>query len=154
MGLKLYYKENDQFFEISSDVLDGLDPLVSVHNGKKGSCLTKQLYVRNNDASKWFSNIIVKPVDLVDASPYGDVVYTETGWGIKLSSGEAEPSVQEWDDIEWGKEITVANIGSNSGSDITSYIPIWYLENCPPNSEAQIKTDIVINVSYTENAVT
>jgi hypothetical protein len=153
MGLKLYYKENDQFYEISTNALDGLDPLSSVHDGKKGSCLTRQLYLRNDDFSKWFSNIIIKPVDLVDASPYGEIIYSETGWGIKLSPETSEPSTQEWNDIDWGAQITLADIGSDSVADTTSYIPFWHLENCPPNTEAQVKTDIVVNVSYTENAV-
>lgn len=153
MGLKLYYKEDDVFMEVSTSTEDGLDPLTSVHDGKTGSVVSKQLYLRNDNASKWYSNIIVKPIDLVDANPYGDIAYSETGWGIKLSEEADEPSVSEWEDISWGSPIDVIDIGSDSGEDTTTYIPFWYLESCPPNTDAKIKTDIVINVSYTENAV-
>ena len=154
MGLKLYYKnDNDEFVQVSSDTDDGLDPLVSVHDGKKGSVVTKQLYLRNDDSAKWYSNIIVKPVDTVGADPYGDVAYNETGWGVKLSDQENEPSVFEWDDINWGQEIDMLDIGSDSLADTTTYYPFWYLESCPPNEDVKIKDDIVINVAYTENAV-
>ena len=153
MGLKLYYKKDDVFVEISDNVEDGLDPLTSVHDGKTGSVVTKQLYLRNNDPSKWYSNIIIRPIDLVDANPYGDIAYSETGWGVKLSEEENEPSSSEWEGIDWGGSIDIIDLGSDSGPDTTTYVPFWYLESCPPNTDAVIKTDIVINVSYTENAV-
>ena len=153
MGLKLYYKENDQFVEISSDG-DLTNPVVSIHNGKTGDTLTTQLYLRNDDSSLWFSNILIKPLDLEGADPYGDVIYNETGWGVKLSPGSDEPTSGEWEDILWGNEISMSNVASDGTPDTTTYYPFWRLETCPPNTEAQIKVDIVINVNYTENAVT
>ena len=152
MGLKLYYKENDQFVEITSGS-DLTNPLIVVHNGKTGDVVTKQLYVRNDDVAKWFSNVDVKPLDLVEANPYGDIAFSETGWGIKLSSGAEEPSLGEWEDIAWGNEISMGDIGSDLGADITTYFPLWYLETCPPNMDAQVKTDIVVHASFTENSV-
>ena len=152
MGLKLYYKEDDQFIEITADN-DLSNPVVSVHNGKTGDTITTQLYLRNDDAAKWFSNILVQPVDLVDAEPYGDVAFSETGWGVKLSAGAEEPTAGEWEDISWGNQIDMDDIGSDLTADTTTYFPFWRLETCPPNEEAQIKTDLVINTSYTENSV-
>lgn len=152
MGLKLYYKEDDVFIEISSG--QNLDmPLTTIHNGRRGDTITKQIYLRNNDPLKWYSNITLKPVDLIDASPYGDVGFNETGWGVKLSYGSVEPTNGEWEDIDWGNQITAQDIGSDSIGDTTTYFPIWHLETCPPNTNAQIKEDIVIQVGYTENAV-
>jgi len=153
MSLQLYYKENDQFIAITKDS-DLTNPLIMVHNGKTGDTVTIQLYVRNTDVAKWYSNIIVTPVDLVDADPYGDVIYSETGWGVKLSQGAEEPTSGEWEDIAWGNSINMADIGSDAAADTTTYLPLWYLETCPPNTDAQVKTDIVVNVSYTENAIT
>jgi hypothetical protein len=153
MGLKLYYKDTeDQFVEISTDD-DLSSPLMNVHDGKTGDIVTTQLYLRNDDAAKWFSNIIVQPVDLVDPDPYGDIAYSETGWGIKLSAGAAEPTSGEWEDIDWGNQINMSDIGSDLAADTTTYFPLWHLVTCPPNTEAQVKTDLVVNVGYTENAV-
>jgi len=152
MGLKLYYKENDEFIAITESG-DIESPLLTIHDGKTGDTLTVAVYLRNDDAAKWFSNIRINPVDLVDANPYGDIVYSETGWGIKLSQGAEEPSVGEWDDIDWGDTISMADVGSDSTEDVATYYPFWYLITCPPNTNAKIKTDIVLNVSYTENSV-
>lgn len=153
MGLAVYYKdENDQFIEVA--IGTDLDyPITTVHNGKTGDLKTVQLYLRNDESTEWFSNIQLQPIDLVDASPNGDVAYSETGWGIKLSPGAAEPTSGEWLDLGWGEQITMDDIGSDSSADTTTYFPFWYLITCPPNEDVSIKTDIVIDVSYTENAV-
>jgi len=153
MGLGLYYKEDDEFVAITKDS-DTTNPHTSTHNGRTGDVQTFQIYLRNDDAAKWFSNIRIKPLDLVDPEPYGDIAYIETGWGIKLSAEESEPSSSEWEDIDWGNTISMSNVGSDAAYDIATYFPFWYLITCPPNTDATTKTDIVLNVSYTENAVT
>jgi hypothetical protein len=152
MGLHLYYKEDDGFVEIT-DTGDLTQPLTTVHDGKTGDIQTVQVYLRNDDSSKWFSNVVIKPVDLVDANPYGDIIYTETGWGVKLSKGSEEPTKGEWEDIDWGDSINMDDIGADIGADIATYYPFWFLITCPPNTDAKIKTDIVLNVAYTENSV-
>ena len=152
MGLGLYYKKDDVFYAITN-VGDLTRPLLTAHDGKTGDTQTTQIYIRNDVISKWFSNIRIKPVDLIDPEPYGDIIYTETGWGVKLSKGSEEPTQSEWEDIEWGTELEMDNIGADSGYNITTYYPFWYLIACPPNTNAKVKTDIVLNVAYTENSV-
>jgi len=152
MGLKLYYKEDDEFIVIT-DSGDITNPLTTVHDGKTGDEKTVQVYLRNDETTKWFSNNIIRPIDLVDANPYGDIIYTETGWGVKLRAGSQEPTSGEWEGIDWGDSANMPNIGSNAGADTATYFSFWYLITCPPNTNAKIKTDIVLNLSYTENSV-
>lgn len=153
MDLSLYYKNtDDQFVEISSNG-DLTSPLITVHNGKTGEEQVVALYIRNSHVAKWFSNVIIKPVDHEDADPYGDVIFTETGWGVKLHAGSESPTLGEWEDIDWGDSIDMSNIGSDESADTATYFPFWYLITCPSNTDAKIKTDIVLNVSYTENSV-
>ena len=152
MGLGLYYKENDVFIAMSEDD-DVSVPLTTIHDGKLGDTKTVTVYLRNDDATKWFSNIKISPLDLIDAEPYGDIIYSETGWGVKLYPGSVEPTSGEWDDIDWGDQITMANVGASGAGDTATYYPFWYLITCPPNTDAKVKTDIVFNVGYTENAV-
>lgn len=151
-GIILYYKEDDEFIAVSSDT-DLSQPVKTIHNGRDGDTRTVCLYLRNDDAAKWFSNIRVTPLDLVEEDGYYDVDYTDTGWGVKLSEGTEEPSSGEWDDIDWGDYIDMSDIGTVDAADTTTYHPFWYLISCPPNTDAKIKTDIVLNVSRTENAV-
>lgn len=153
MALKLYYKNSSGSFVEASTGNDMATPITTTHEGKTGDTKTLDLYIRNDDVSKWYSNITVLPVDLIDANPYGDVSYTETGWGVKLSKGATEPTENEWEDVNWGSQITMDNIGSDGAYDTTTYFPFWYLVSCPPNTNAQNKEDIVLQVDYTENAV-
>ena len=154
MGLNLYYKNSDDEFVLVTNSTDLTSPITTVHDGKLGDTVTMQMYVRNDDITKWFSNISILPVDKIDADPYGDVGYVETGWGVKLNQGAAEPTSGQWDDIDWGSSIIMDDIGSDGSYNTTTYYPLWYLISCPPNVSAQVKTDIVLKVSYTENAVT
>jgi len=153
MGLKLYYKNSLDVF-VEASIGDNMStPITTTHDGKNGDVSTMNLYVRNDDSAKWYSNIIITPVDLVDANPYGDVSYTETGWGVKLNQGGTEPTENEWADINWGEAINMDSIGIESAADTTTYFPLWYLISCPPNTNAQNKSDIILRVDYTENVV-
>lgn len=152
----MYFKdENDQFVEVTkvNEEAVGSLPITTIHNGKDGDIKTIQLYLRNTSSTKYYSDIVLTPVDLVDADPYGDVVYNETGWGVKLSPGSVEPSLGEWEDIIWGEEIFMDNIGTSSVADTSTYYPFWYLITCPPNEDAKNKTDIYLKVKFTDNAV-
>jgi hypothetical protein len=152
MGLGIYFEVNSVKVEASTGD-DISSPIMTSHNGKNGDSQSLCLYLRNDDAAKWFSNIIVRPIDTVDANPYGDINYNETGWGVKMHKGGEEPSRAEWEDIDWGNQILLDDVGSDSAEDTTTYFPFWYLISCPPNTDAQNKTDIVLEVAYTENAV-
>lgn len=150
----MYQKNiNDQYVEISRGT-DLISPVSTVHDGRVGGNVYCQLYIRNDESTKWYSNIQIIPIDTVDAYPYGDVAYTETGWGVKLSAGAQEPSLAEWEDIAWGNTINMSNIGSASLADTTTYFPFWYMITCPPNELAKTKVDINLRVLRTNNSIT
>jgi hypothetical protein len=147
MSLGIYYKnEENQYIEVSRDQDLSL-PIKTIHNGRTGDYKVFQLYIRNNDTSKNFSNIVVSPEDFLN--PYGDneAMYNESGWGVKLSTSVSLPSVAEWENTPWGEVASFALIEG------TNYIPFWYYITCPPNNKVEIKTNIILRVYFTENAV-
>jgi hypothetical protein len=152
VGLKLYFKENDEFVAVSQT--DQTSPLATVHDGKTGDVISTQVFVRNDDSDLWFSNIEVLPIDLGEGvAEEGDVSYEDTGWGVKLAVGTEEPTLSMWEDIDWGNTISFSSIGSSVVADTTTYNSFWYMISCPPNTDAQNKDNIVLRVEYTENAV-
>jgi len=153
MSLKLYFKQNEQFVEVSA-AGDFASPIATSHNGKTGDSSSVQLYIRNDDSAVYYTNIAIVPSDSVVSSAGSDIDYEHTGWGVKLSNTSEEPSSAEWDALLWANSIATSDIGNFSVGDSVTYVPFWYLITCPPNSNAQTKTDIVINVTYTENTVT
>lgn len=152
MGLKLYYKENDAYIEVSS--AGSFDnPVVSTHNGKLGDVTSEQLYLRNDNSALWYSNIIIKSYDSTKTPEKDDSSYDSTGWGVKLFPGVDEPTAGFWERIAWGNEIEMENIGQAGTGDSTTYFPFWRLITCPPHTDIQIKRNLSIKVEYTENAV-
>ena len=153
MALKVYFRDSNGALSEASTGTTLTNPITTTHDGKEGDEKSILLYLRNDDATKWYSNVTITPVDLIDANPYGDVAYSETGWGVKLNKGGTEPTEAEWDDIDWGEAISMDNVGADGAGDSTTYAPFWYYISCPPNTDAQNKTDIVLKVEYTENTV-
>lgn len=151
--LSIYYKDSEGAYIQVSKGSDLSSPIITNHNGQSSTVVTLPLYLRNDESTRWYSNIRILPFDLEDANPYGDVAYDETGWGVKLSTGGTEPTNAEWEDINWGEEISMSDIGSDSLGDTTTYYPFYYLITSPPNVDAQNKLDITLKTSYTENAV-
>ena len=154
MSLKLYYKNSSgSYVEVSSgDTITS--PIPTTHDAKNGDTKVTCLYLHNDGTStKWYSNIAIRPDDIDKVDSYSDVAYDETGWGIRLSPGSTEPTDSEWDDIDWGSDASMSDVGSDSAADVATYYPVWYLITCPPNTDAQNKTDIILKVLYTENAV-
>ena len=155
MSLKLYYKDSGDSYVAASSGDTMTSPITTTHDGKNGDTKVTCLYLHNDGSStKWYSNIAIRPRDLQIVNSYSDISYDDTGWGIKLSSSATEPTDSEWEDIDWGNEISMSNVGSDSGSNVATYYPFWYLITCPPNTDAQNKSDISLDVLYTENAVT
>jgi hypothetical protein len=145
MGLGLFYKVGEIFYEVSTGD-DLSSPVITTHDGKRGDSQKVKLYLKNDDLGLTFTNIVITPFD--KDTPPSDINYTSTGWGVKLSNSETEPSSAEWEDIDWGAPIAVSNILNTS-----TEVPFWYLVSCPPNTDAQNKTDIAIKIEYTENVI-
>jgi hypothetical protein len=152
--LRIYYKNSEDAYVPVSIGNDISSPIDTVHDGKMGTTTSVLLYLRNNDSSKYYTNIRIFPTDLEETNSYSDVMYDETGWGVKLSAGGTEPSEAEWENIDWGNEIQMSNIGTSSVGNTTTYYPFWYLISSPPNLDAQAKIDIALTTYYTDNAVT
>lgn len=141
MGLALYYKNSlDEYIKVTSST-----PIVVSHDGKNGDVKTICLYIRNDDELKWFSNIKVIPIGICD--------FVTNGWGVKLLYGGDEPTRADWSELNWGEDMDAEDIGSESGGDIVTYSPFWYLSTCPPHVDAQNKTDLKLKLEYTENTV-
>lgn len=152
MGLKLYYKENDAYVEVSSGgVFES--PVLTTHNGKTGDVIAEQLYLRNDNSALWYSNIVVSSYDATQTPEKDNSDYESTGWGVKLSPGADEPTLGAWENILWDNEIEMEDIGQTGTGDSTTYFPFWRLITCPPHTDIQIKKNIFVRVEYTENAV-
>lgn len=122
------------------------DPLRMTHDGKLGGSYEQLIYIKNDDATLYYTNVSLSPV----SSNYDDIAseWGETGFGLKLLYGERRPTETEWDQVKSGEAIMLPDIGTTDAADIANYFPVWVRTVCPGLTPAQIKTNLSIKLSY------
>lgn len=141
MGLAFY---DDQKVVFASS------PLRTFHDGHLGGSQEKLIYLRNDDVSKYFTNLTVHLAieSYEDLGPFGT-----TGWGVKFIYGERRPTESEWDEVRAGDAIAIPDIGSTLIADTFTFHPIWVRVFCPGNEGAQIRENQTIQVFFFERNV-
>jgi len=126
------------------------DVLKTTHNGHLGGSEEKLVYLRNNDVSKYYTNIVASVV----VSNYDDMgQFGSTGWGIKLLYGNRQPTEAEWDTVLPNGLLELPDIGSTLLADTFTYHPIWVRVYCPGNTSAQRRLNQTIRISSFERNV-
>lgn len=120
-------------------------PLRANHNGKTGGTKDTLLYIKNEDLTLYYTNVLMSPV----SSTYDDLYsqWGETGFGLKLLYGERQPTETEWDQVSSGEAISLPDIGTTVSADVANLYPVWVRTICPGNSDAQIMTTIGIKIT-------
>jgi hypothetical protein len=106
----------------------------------------RKLYVRNDDVTKWASNI-----NLQATSTGLDVVSGTNGFGFKFFLGDIEPTDRVWQNIGYNAPVSITNIGTTLSAD-TSFYPFWMRVEVSPIADVSLYEAKLI-VSYIEHAV-
>jgi hypothetical protein len=143
MSLAVYEEVSPGIYEAFSINGAQTNPVTTVHDGKKGTIEEKKLYVRADDAHA-YTLIQVKPKSLTIDSDIGSGSNPgSSGWGIKLFAGENQPSQAEWEAMDYGATIDVANISNSS-----TYRPFWTRVHSPSGIRVSNKTNIALYLKY------
>ena len=140
MGLGIYALP-DVDAKFSSGGLNTSPMRFSV-DGRIGDKIERLYYVRNDDATKTYTNVAVSIIP----SPVIDIVNGDDGYGIKLKVGSAQPTEQEWDSILLGNTISIN--GGNVGS-TAIFHPFWVRIEIPAGAPVQTITGMSVRVSGT-----
>lgn len=100
------YKLNastSEFTELSSG--DFTEPL-RISSVPGGNAVTKKLYIRNDDNTKYYTDIMLRPATITGSPVLGSVLK------VKLLSGDAMPAESRWSSVGWN--------GPEDGADETS----------------------------------
>jgi hypothetical protein len=125
---------------------DNLLPITTTHDGVLGEVVEVKLFVRNDDVTEYYQNVVVLPVSKTTPD---ETIGTANGHGVKLRAGAVQPTEAEWDAIDYGSSISLSNIGSAGSGDTSSYLPFWYRVEVPAGAPADNKENIVLRLSYT-----
>lgn len=151
MGLDVYKKLTETTYALYSTDASGDSPVSTIHDGRVGDTVLTQLFLRNNDISQYFTNIVVSMVQ--DDGLTDELDGTSTGWGTKLLKSNIEPAKVEWDFTSFNNSITLSNIGTDALADTSTYQSFWLLVQCPPQEDPGVKRDMKVRVTYLERAV-
>lgn len=156
--LKIYQKDaEDNYVEVTEHgTYTGA--VVTVHNGRVMHSEEKQLWVRNDAATNYYSGVTVTPVLKVGSGSATEVIgLTQSdGWIAKLISSTSQPTETQWDfvaplGVGWNT-INLGSIGSSTGADL-SYHSFWFLLQSPANIASAIRKNISLRLEYISHNV-
>ena len=126
---------------------DQTNPIISVHDGRINVTRDVLLYAQNEDTSPGlqYSSIVLSFVD------YGlpnDTEGYESGWYMKISPGETQPTEAQWAAIEGGSNANLSDI-----TPANPYEPFWFRVHSPRGLSVGYKIDAAIKINYIENTI-
>ena len=143
MGIQVANLDEGEWTAYSTNG-DQTDPITTVHDGRVEQPRDVLLYVRNDDAAKEYTNIVV---DFADNEFPNDIDGVQSRWSVKIKLGTLQPSDAEWATITAGASVAVPNI-SGIGSE-----PFWYRITSPRGIHVGLKLDISLRLGYTESTI-
>lgn len=152
MGLKIYEEASPSTAFSTEGSFD--NPMSHAFNGTTGEVVEKRYYIRNDDPTRWYSNITVQPVVSSGDNIVNGSGSTE-GFLWKVLAGDSKPLEEQWELKAPGEAVSLgANIGSGSAGDTTTYLPFWLRIQVPPNAPIASYQGVVLKIQSTEGIVT
>lgn len=125
-------------------------PFAVTFDGRTGGYKEIQLFVRNNDTTKFYSGVTLS---LEDTTPKNITTNTAEGFAWKLSAGDTKPTLNDWLNTAAGNTIALDNIGATGDPDISTFLPFWIFIEIPQGLSVQLFTDVKFVLAGDENLV-
>jgi hypothetical protein len=140
------YKINDLgAYEQHSEDGAMTNPITTVHHGRDGDVFEKQLYIIASDEHA-YTNIQVKAVSTTSDDDIGLGSNEGTsGWGVKLTTQDYNPTETDWDAIEYGVAVDISSIAAS-----TTIRSFWVRIESPRGISVGNKENIKLLLFYTD----
>lgn len=146
MGIQVADLDGGEWTAYSSNG-DQTNPITTVHDGRIEQSRDVLLYVRNDDAAKKYTDVVI---GFADSEYPNDIEGVQSGWSIKVSLGNLQPSDAEWATITAGTSISISDPNELSG---IGREPFWYRIISPRGIHVGLKLDVSLRLSYTESTI-
>jgi hypothetical protein len=147
MALRVYTKPTE-----SAALSVGGDfalPLSLSLDGRTGGVIDRELFIRNDQETRWYEDI---SVTALGASPA--LVNGALGFTVKFITGTKRPTYEEWCLVGAGNTATFSsNIGNAYDAETGIYLPFWMRMEVPRNEPARVIKDIQIILNAMEHLV-
>ncbi len=148
MALSIY--ESADSATVFSEGGSFTNPFAVSLDGRNGGVREIKVYLRNNDATKYYTSITV---GLEDTDTTNHVDGTETGYEWKLIAGDQQPTEYDWDQVAAANTISLANLGSAGTPNTSTYLPFWVYIKIPRHVSVQSVNTVSFVVTATETLV-
>lgn len=126
-------------------------PFTLTFDGRIGGAQDRQVFIRNHDASRWYSNIQIQAVDSAGLDLTDNSV---DGFMWKLLSKDIVPTEEEWAQVTAGASLSLSDsLGSSSLGNTVTFLPVWIRVQIPRGQSIQTIKDIVLRITATEGLV-
>ena len=133
----------------SIDTDPSLLPVITTHDGILGQEIVLNLFLRNGDINRYYTNISIIPY----STSGNDEISGLNGFGIKILRQTAQPSEAEWEGTDYGAYLSFPDIGDSLAGDISTYHSFWYRVEVPAGTPITNRSNTSLRISYTENVV-
>jgi len=116
-------------------------PFTVTFDGRIGGSIDKRVYVRNDDSSRYYTDIQLNPINV-----------SGEGYSWKLMEKDIAPTNIEWEAATSSLTLSVG-LGSSSSGNITTFLPVWVRVVTPRSQRIQTITDVVLRITATEVAI-
>lgn len=140
--LKLY---GPDMSELSSGN-DILYPLVLPFDGTRGGAIVKQLFVRNDNIDRYYTDIILSVIDSSSEDRH-----LQINWYWKLIQSSVEPANSRW--ITATSSVSIPDIGTSLNGNDFSYTSVFLRVETPAHIPAQIIENIGLQLTGKEHLV-
>lgn len=127
---------------------DFTNPLSFSVDGQTGATIARKLYLRNDDVTKYYTNITLEPVVLMGQDIISGAI---DGFNWKLIEGDTEPNEIQWASVSPANQISFSDIGSSGNGDIVTYLPFWLRVEVPRGVDVQVFQSVSLSISADEN---
>ncbi len=158
MALKVY-QINEQDYVFSELSVGTFEEAAILSGVPGGSAVVKKLFLRNDDPTKWYNNIVISPKTTIG----GEI--TGTNLRIKLLSGNTKPTDADWAAAQVNADASlesplaggprntrVPELGEAGTAD-QRYYPFWIWVQASPSLPRDNDAMFILSASYTENVV-
>lgn len=117
-------------------------------DGVIGAVRNTRYYIRNDDNTKFFTDIVLSAVVLSGI----DIVSGATnGFVWKLIAGDTQPVEDQWGLTAAGNSISLSDIGSSGNADTSTFLPFWLRIEVPRGSPVTSHQNIGLQITATDN---
>lgn len=120
------------------------NPVRESFDGREGGSVERLYYVRNDDATYWYSGLQVYAV----STEGRNIVDGADGFGWKLSAGSEQPSVAEWENVDYGNTIAMSALYNTN-----TYLPFWVRYEIPRGADVNSYGGTIFRIDATQYLV-